>query len=245
MCPQNALDLTAPACGRLLHHRPHAATAAASDGDGDGDGRRRETPQTTGKPAGSQSPSWCQLSGHPDCFSRAGPGTIWKKCSGGTERNVYEALSAEPHLRHVVPRFLREVEYKGEKYIELQDLLHSFRDPYVMDIKMGARTFLESEVQNTFAREDLYLKVSLGRRRRRRRSRSRVLFVASHSHLYSLAHIRPRSFFLFADDRRRCERADRRRKRFEKSDQATVHAVPRGAKLHQHLGLQNRSDEGE
>lgn len=103
--------------------------------------------------------SWCQLSGHPDCFSRAGPGTIWKKCSGGTERAVYEALSKESQLRDIVPRYLREVEYNGEKYIELQDLLHTFRDPYVMDIKMGTRTFLESEVQNTFAREDLYLKV--------------------------------------------------------------------------------------
>ena len=73
---------------------------------------------------------------------------------------MYEALSREPALRDIVPRFLREVEYRGETFIELQDLLHQFHDPHVMDIKMGTRTFLESEVQNTFAREDLYLKVS-------------------------------------------------------------------------------------
>ncbi len=72
---------------------------------------------------------------------------------------MYDALSNEPQLKDIVPRYLREVEFKNEKYIELQDLLHTFRDPYVMDIKMGTRTFLESEVQNTFAREDLYLKV--------------------------------------------------------------------------------------
>lgn len=104
---------------------------------------------------------WCQLSGHADCFSRAGPSTIWKKCSGGTEGAVYEALSSQSQLKDIVPRYYREVDHDGQKYIELQNLLHSFNDPYVMDIKMGTRTFLESEVQNTFAREDLYLKVRL------------------------------------------------------------------------------------
>jgi 1D-myo-inositol-triphosphate 3-kinase len=59
-----------------------------------------------------------------------------------------------------VPRYFREVEFQGEKFIELQDLLHGFSDPHVMDIKMGTRTFLESEVQKTTARPDLYQKVS-------------------------------------------------------------------------------------
>ena len=44
----------------------------------------------------------------------------------------------------------------------MQDLLHGFTDPNVMDIKMGTRTFLESEVTNLTARPDLYEKVSLG-----------------------------------------------------------------------------------
>jgi len=104
--------------------------------------------------------SWFQLSGHPDCFAPAGLGTIWKKCSGGTERDVYEALSNEPSLQDIVPKYYREVEYNGQTFIELQDLLHGFRDPNVMDIKMGTRTFLESEVKNSSARQDLYLKVS-------------------------------------------------------------------------------------
>lgn len=34
-----------------------------------------------------------------------------------------------------------------------------FQDPYVIDIKMGTRTFLESEVQKTIARPDLYCKM--------------------------------------------------------------------------------------
>ncbi|XP_069694996.1 inositol-trisphosphate 3-kinase homolog isoform X3 [Periplaneta americana] len=125
----NALDLTAPASDILLKNRQN---------------------------------SWFQLSGHPDCFAPAGPGTIWKKRNGGpenAEREVYEALGADPAMRDIVPRYFREVEYQGEKFIELQDLLHGFCDPHVMDVKMGTRTFLESEVQKTAARPDLYEKM--------------------------------------------------------------------------------------
>ncbi|XP_063216453.1 inositol-trisphosphate 3-kinase homolog isoform X2 [Bacillus rossius redtenbacheri] len=125
----NALDLTAPASDILLKNRQNA---------------------------------WFQLSGHPDCFAPAGPGTIWKKRSGGAEnaeREAYEALGADPLARDIVPRYFREVEYRGERFIELQDLLHGFTDPHVMDVKMGTRTFLESEVQKTAARHDLYHKM--------------------------------------------------------------------------------------
>lgn len=239
--------MTAPACGRLLHRPSDAATAtatasttaSASDADDDADEAGCRTESAPTKKAGhGKSASWCQLSGHADCFSRAGPGTIWKKCSGGTERNVYEALSEEPHLRDIVPRFLREVEYNGEKYIELQDLLHSFRDPYVMDVKMGTRTFLESEVQNTFAREDLYLKV--------RPELTRPLPSPSlPPPVMCDSRLSPLSFHLVSDDRRRSERADAPRERFQKSDQAAIYAVSRATEFYQHLGLPNRSDESE
>ncbi|KAK7790270.1 hypothetical protein R5R35_012636 [Gryllus longicercus] len=125
----NALDLTAPASDILLKNRQN---------------------------------NWFQLSGHPDCFAPAGPGTIWKKRSGGpenAEREVYEELGSDPSMQNIVPRYFREVDYKGEKFIELQDLLHGFSDPHVMDVKMGTRTFLESEVEKTAARHDLYLKM--------------------------------------------------------------------------------------
>ncbi|XP_075220169.1 inositol-trisphosphate 3-kinase-like protein [Lycorma delicatula] len=127
----NALELTAPASDVLL--RQSSSTNSSSN--------------------------WFQLSGHPDTFAPAGPGTIWKKCSGGAERTVYEALNKEPSLQDVTPRFLREVHYAGQTFIELEDLLQGFRDPNVMDIKMGTRTFLESEVQNSSLRPDLYLKM--------------------------------------------------------------------------------------
>lgn len=62
-------------------------------------------------------------------------------------------------MRSAIPRYYRELEYGGERFIELQDLLHGFRDPHVMDVKMGTRTFLEDEVSNARARTDLYEKM--------------------------------------------------------------------------------------
>ena len=106
--------------------------------------------------------SWFQLSGHPASFAPAGPGTVWKRRTGGaenTERSVYEFLSKDEAMRDYIPRYYREVEYKGDTFIELQDLLFGFSDPHVMDIKMGTRTFLESEVSKTVARSDLYQKM--------------------------------------------------------------------------------------
>lgn len=110
----------------------------------------------------SRSSNWFQLSGHPDSLAPAGPGTVWKKRSGSqdaTERIVYEAVSEDAFVNDIIPKYYREVEYQGEKFIELQDLLHGFKDPYVIDIKMGTRTFLESEVSKTTARSDLYQKM--------------------------------------------------------------------------------------
>lgn len=138
----NALELSAPASDVLL--RTHQCPATTT------------TTTNTGNSANS---GWFQLSGHPDAFAPAGPGTVWKKCSGGEERSVYEALAGEPALRDITPAYFRQVLYGGQTFIELQDLLHGFRDPHVMDVKLGTRTFLESEVQNTIARHDLYLKV--------------------------------------------------------------------------------------
>ncbi|KAI7688261.1 Inositol-trisphosphate 3-kinase C [Sarcoptes scabiei] len=103
--------------------------------------------------------NWVQLSGHEDSFALAGPGTIWKKHSpDSTEVDVYEALMNEP-IAEMMPKFYRNVQYKGDNFIELEDLLYNFKDASIMDIKMGTRTFLESEVINTKARNDLYEKM--------------------------------------------------------------------------------------
>ncbi|XP_014231701.1 inositol-trisphosphate 3-kinase homolog isoform X2 [Trichogramma pretiosum] len=125
----NALDLTAPASDLLLKNRLK---------------------------------SWFQLSGHPGGFAPAGPGTVWKRrvdVNDDTERKVYEALKNDPALKDCIPRFQGEVEFGGHIFLELQDLLFGFDEPHVVDIKLGTRTFLESEVSKTQARSDLYEKM--------------------------------------------------------------------------------------
>lgn len=44
-------------------------------------------------------------------------------------------------------------------FMELEDLSRNFIDPCIMDVKMGTRTFCESEVQNQKKRSDLYDKM--------------------------------------------------------------------------------------
>ncbi|GFT70013.1 inositol-trisphosphate 3-kinase homolog [Nephila pilipes] len=103
--------------------------------------------------------NWVQLSGHEGSFAPAGPGTIWKKSSPDrVEIVAYEKLMKDT-LASMVPHFYKDVQYNGEYFIEMQDLLYNFKNPAVMDIKMGTRTFLESEVENTKARSDLYEKM--------------------------------------------------------------------------------------
>lgn len=89
----------------------------------------------------SRNNQWFQLSGHPDSLAPAGPGTVWKKRAkdaDDTERIVYEQLSADPLLSDIIPKYYREVDYKGENFIELQDLLHGFQVCYFTSFKMDA-----------------------------------------------------------------------------------------------------------
>lgn len=73
----------------------------------------------------------------------------------------YRQLSREPLSSFFVPHFYGTVHSPStdENFIELQDLLSGFQDPCVMDIKLGCRTFLESEVNNKTLRPDLYQKM--------------------------------------------------------------------------------------
>ncbi|KAL7642644.1 UNVERIFIED_CONTAM: hypothetical protein RMT77_007208 [Armadillidium vulgare] len=103
--------------------------------------------------------NWVQLSGHPGSLAPAGPGAIWKKQPKDTNETwVYERLMKDV-AKSVVPKFYRELTHEGERYIEITDLLYGFVNPSIMDIKIGNRTFLESEVSNTEARNDLYKKM--------------------------------------------------------------------------------------
>lgn len=109
----------------------------------------------------NRSNNWVQLSGHEGSFALAGPGTIWKKrCSeSDCEVQAYQGIVQDPQVCSLVPKFYRSVEYQGEYFIEMQDLLYSFKNPAIMDIKMGTRTFLEKEVQNMKERPDLFDKM--------------------------------------------------------------------------------------
>lgn len=113
------------------------------------------------------SSSWVQLSGHEDSFALAGPGTIWKKrAADSTEVQVYESLMRNGEaIQEMLPKYYRDVLYKGDHFIELEDLLYRYHggndaSMSIMDIKMGSRTFLEAEVaKNSKPRTDLYEKM--------------------------------------------------------------------------------------
>jgi len=104
--------------------------------------------------------AWVQLAGHPGSFAPAGPHSIWKKrlTKENMETVAYQSLMNDL-VRDIIPKFYREVEYNGDCFIEIEDLLQHFHDPNIMDIKMGSRTFLESEVKNPVLRKDLYEKM--------------------------------------------------------------------------------------
>ncbi|CAJ0914419.1 unnamed protein product, partial [Mesorhabditis belari] len=87
--------------------------------------------------------------------------TLYKKqCSNRAEGTAYEAISKDPKLVCIgfTPRFYKQIEKNEESFIEIEDLLAQFADPShtgIMDIKVGTRTFLESEVSNAKLRADL------------------------------------------------------------------------------------------
>nr|XP_017013717.2 inositol-trisphosphate 3-kinase homolog [Drosophila takahashii] len=131
----NALELSAPATPHLLQH---------------------QQTQTQIKPKG-----WMQLSGHPESIVPTSTGIVRKRISGfeDSEVKAYRLICQEPQTAQIVPAYFGIQEMQSQHYIELQDLLSGFRDPCVMDIKMGSRTFLESEVSNATLRPDLYQKM--------------------------------------------------------------------------------------
>eukprot|EP00054_Salpingoeca_dolichothecata_P011304 m.62791 g.62791 ORF g.62791 m.62791 type:complete len:395 (+) comp19401_c0_seq2:130-1314(+) len=103
--------------------------------------------------------AWVQLAGHKGNFVPGQAGTLCKRGSD-LERAALEALMHDV-LKPFVPLFYKEVEIPEEKafYLEMEDLLHGFGDASVMDIKMGVRTFLETEVKKKQPRKDLLAKM--------------------------------------------------------------------------------------
>ncbi|VDK56535.1 unnamed protein product [Anisakis simplex] len=105
--------------------------------------------------------NWVQLSGHEGTIVPASDQTLWKRkaCNDYTEARAYRCLMQDPLMSAFVPRFYKEIDYKNDSFIEIQDLTAQFTNPAIMDIKMGTRTFSECDVQNQAKRSDLYQKM--------------------------------------------------------------------------------------
>ncbi|TKR92487.1 hypothetical protein L596_007131 [Steinernema carpocapsae] len=106
--------------------------------------------------------NWVQLSGHEGTIVPATNHTLWKKQPNEKEAIAYAEIMDDMALKGMTPRFFKTIEHKNESFIEIQDLLSQFPDVHsraVMDIKIGTRTFLESEVKNSLKRPDLYQKM--------------------------------------------------------------------------------------
>jgi len=99
--------------------------------------------------------TWVQAAGHEGSFVEGNKkGTVLKKYSL-QEEECYKELMQD-NLMRAVPRFFQTVEIDGEKYMELCCCLSDFKNPSIMDIKMGVRTFVESEASLNKQRSDLY-----------------------------------------------------------------------------------------
>jgi 1D-myo-inositol-triphosphate 3-kinase len=113
--------------------------------------------------AANKSRNFIQLGGHPGILAPAGPHTLWKKLgSGSHEKEVYTYLkNSNDKMYDIIPKYHSEMYWSNETFIELEDLFTTgFSSSLgIMDIKMGSRTFLESEVLNSKERTDLYEKM--------------------------------------------------------------------------------------
>jgi len=92
--------------------------------------------------------------------SESGKPTTILKVLDDTELQVYQHLAKLKHdpISPHVAQFVGVVDIPGDnrKYIRIRNLLQDFTHPKVMDVKLGLRTFQESECSNNKPRPDLY-----------------------------------------------------------------------------------------
>lgn len=106
-----------------------------------------------------QNKQWLQLAGHQNSITGCTPTTICKlQAELSMEATFYKCLGNDP-ISKLTPRFIRDFRKDEKDYIEIEDLLRHFSDPCVLDVKMGIRTFLESETECFKERKDLYEKM--------------------------------------------------------------------------------------
>uniref|UniRef100_A0A7S0ELU7 Kinase n=1 Tax=Hanusia phi TaxID=3032 RepID=A0A7S0ELU7_9CRYP len=97
--------------------------------------------------------------GHEDSFVTAEqwPGCVLKKTNQVEHEALQELMNNE--LRCFCPEYIGKTEEAGNELAILQDLTAGLKSPCLMDIKMGKRTFQESEVSNKKKRMDLLEKM--------------------------------------------------------------------------------------
>lgn len=106
--------------------------------------------------------NWIQLAGHAGRFIPGDREGFILKLLDHSERKCLETLQTD-FLSPFVPKIDKIVLNSLDKkhYMELEDLLYSFHNPSIMDIKIGTRTFLENDgdEKESKPRHDLYLKL--------------------------------------------------------------------------------------
>jgi 1D-myo-inositol-triphosphate 3-kinase len=87
-------------------------------------------------------------------------GFIIKLCSH-SEYMCLKYLESDTLSDYVpkVSNLMKDVENSKKIFTEMQDLSYGFKNPSIMDIKIGTRTFLETEDVEKQPRNDLYLRM--------------------------------------------------------------------------------------
>ncbi|CAL8078424.1 unnamed protein product [Calicophoron daubneyi] len=108
-----------------------------------------------------KSSSWVQLSGHEGSIMCTGKGSVLKRFNECEAQCLFE-LQKDP-LRPFVPVYQGEKEINGQRFVQMQDVLYPFHSPFIMDCKIGQRTYLETEVAGKTGsnklRPDMYRKM--------------------------------------------------------------------------------------
>jgi len=115
-----------------------------------GDERRRSRRQLTLVAAGHEGSVLKEL-------SQEEPTGVILKVVDTIELEFYKVISkTNEGIKKFIPEYGGETTLDGEKFLRLQNVASPFRHPYVMDCKIGTRTFVEKEALVTKPRADLF-----------------------------------------------------------------------------------------